>query len=120
MKLGPYLKEAGVTKKSMLTWKDSFRGKRFRKDKNGIRDVELWHLYITIATFVYPRLRKFRLINASHPMGETEVSWDIKLHKMERAFKLILEDDWLGSVEKERKIDEGLRLFTEWFLCLRL
>ena len=123
MKLGPYLKEIGVTRKSMFTWTDNFRGKQFWKDRNGIRDVELWSLHRTIAKFIYPRLRKYRSINQigeKHPMGETIESWDLKLGKMERAFRLILVDDWEYSATEEKMIDEGLQLFKDWFLHLWL
>jgi len=85
----------------------------FQRRTRGWDDSETWGLDTTIARFVAPRLKRFREIANGYPGELTEKKWDEMLAKMQLAFELIAAD----QIEDEDRpeIEEGLRLFAEWF-----
>lgn len=113
--------------------------KRTRKKwlkKNGlyVNPKETWSLDFTIAKFVLPRLKLFKKLNNAYPgTGDMDTfeKWNKALDKMINAFELIatgdmyygLMDDKKTSFadirelceQKQKEIEEGLKLFSEWF-----
>ena len=112
--------------------------KKQRKER-GFDDPDLWNLFVTIAEFILPRLIVFRKELSGYPgridydkkgklnkgrrdnkynkKGEQE--WYRVLGKMIYAFRQIAKDEVEGNLEKQRikekKVEEGLDLFREYF-----
>lgn len=119
-------KAAGIITPDKHFWKeplkDGERKERFaaQRKENGFDDRELWGLDYTIATFIYPRLMRFREMKASYPPNLTPDGWSEILLKMAEAFKLIIISDTkiIMSDEENKLIDEGLDLFREYYFHL--
>jgi len=83
-------------------------------DKDGFDDSETWSLFNTITSFILPRLKRFREIEAGYPMGMTQGKWNKIIDKMIIAFELIDKDECITDKQyKQQK--EGLRLFAKHF-----
>lgn len=98
-----------------------------------IKDKEIYNLDVTIAKFIYPRLKMFKKNKCGRPgcfMGhkkkmtddEKHKLWDITLDKMIYAFEYYSDRwDWEYDIsEKEankrwNKIEEGMNLFMKHF-----
>lgn len=89
---------------------------RRRKKRYGFSDDETWDLDYTITCFVLPRLKRFKKISASFPVGSSRGEWKKDLSLMIYAFKQIQKDN-LNDNNRE-KVESGLRLFGEKFLQL--
>ena len=75
--------------------------------------------YRTIATFIYPRLMRFREMIISYPPNLTLDGWSEILLKMAEAFKLIvISDSKILSEDENKAIDDGLDLFREYYFDL--
>lgn len=90
-----------------------------KNKKKKIKTKELWNLDITIAEFIYPRLKKFKKITVGFPVGCTEEEWDKYLDEMIKAFK-ILKTDGLHSEsydyeKSEEEVKRGLELFVKYY-----
>jgi len=86
----------------------------------GWDDSVTWDLDTEIATFILPRLKRFRELTQAIPFGETQKSWYQKLDMMIFAFDA-LANRWsyrIDLVENEPLIEEGRRLFHEFFYSL--
>ncbi len=104
---------------------EEFHNRRLRFLKDRIRNIEtydesdLWNLYKPLAKTIHNRLEAFRDSGIhSYPMGLGSDKWALILYKMSYAFWIIayLEDydkDYDQSI-----VDEGLSLFSEYFLHL--
>ena len=83
---------------------------------------EIVNLDQTIASFVLPRLIIIKKNHYSYPPSITNDEWNEKLQKMIDAFEEILVRDLpfdeRGRDFDDEKTEEGLKLFSEWFLCL--
>lgn len=89
------------------------------KKYNKFSNKELWNLDHTIATFILPRLIKFRETNQGHPgIFESQEQWNEVLDKMILAFKKILEEFDTVDITNEDGIEEGLELFAKYFRSL--
>jgi len=99
---------------------DPERYAKFEKqiEDNGFSNSELWNLDVSIAIFVYPRLRQFRDNLNGYPGSMTEKEWVEILDKMLYAFELIIDDCSTFDKEKQEQINEGLKLFGENLQCL--
>ena len=101
-----------------------FREIRFfyQKITRGFSGKDLWDLRTGIAEFILPRLIEFRDITASHPPTISMHEWGIILSEMVIAFELIKKHNGDNSVvipdNDYRKIERGLRLFSEYYLDL--
>lgn len=101
---------------------DSERAEIYRKQRmeRGFDDSETWSLDYTIAKFILPRLKRFKEVTNGYPGGLSEEEWDEILDKMIYAFDLKVnydsDFDWKDGDQK--KFDEGIKLFSEWFLHL--
>lgn len=101
--------------------KDDTRKKFYKRQrrKYGFDDTELWSFYTTIAKFILPRLKRFKKTNAGFPLQfSSRKEWNKILRKMIVAFEIIVKDDCSEFSENEKKVKEGLALFSEHFLGL--
>lgn len=93
--------------------------------KDGFSDAETWSLFLVMAEFILPRLKRFREINQAYPANMTSDEWDIILDKMIYSFEWTLEndamsEDYMNLSEEEKKENwekhkEGMGLFSEYF-----
>lgn len=103
-----------------LTEKNDKREKIFTKQRltRGFDDSETWSLRDTIAKFIVPRLKVFREVTNGYPGDLTEKKWATILTKIEKAFELVILDKMVWT-DKENKIyQEGMQLFSEYFMHL--
>lgn len=115
IKHSKYLKEIGVDPMEGVVKEDP----RYKIDKElGFAQFETWDLSYSLALEIYPRLCYFREHTLGYPPeADSKEEWDEILDKMVRAFKLILIDDRRDD-EKFKEVEEGLKLFAEWYLAL--
>ena len=89
--------------------------------ERGFDNSELWSLDYTIARFIHPRLVEFKKDLHGWPGGlESFEVWTEILDKMILAFSYLADDEeHFISMEHENmkndKIDEGLKLFAEYY-----
>lgn len=96
------------------------RWEEYRKQRleRGFDDSELWSLDSTIAEFVYPRLKAFYNEGdmLGYPARLTKNKWHDILKSMIKAFDIIVNKNIIDYTKEERKqVDNGLRLFAEYF-----
>lgn len=106
------------------------RYKKFQKfkEEHGFSPDECWSFYISICIFILPRLKHFREKIKEikvHPTTFDNVNeWLKVLDKMIYAFQWILDEDKIPYDNKKKSdkiykgIEEGLKLFSEYFQCL--
>jgi len=96
----------------------------WQRRTRGFSDDETWSLNYEIAKFTLPRLKLFKEFNFGYPSSITSEEWNIILDKI--IFSLEYEvarykgeeklpdnpDDFSAYFEK---VQEGFRLFGEWF-----
>ena len=87
---------------------------RKKYGKQRIKPRDLWNLDYTIAKFIYPRLKAFKEIINTHPSDMSFEEWKNTLDKMILAFELLCLDKWCDD-EEQNKINEGLKLFAEYY-----
>ena len=85
--------------------------------KRGFDDSETWSLYTTIASFIVPRLKRFKKVNNGYPANLTEEEWDTILDKMIFSFENC-DHDKLFEKEFYDKYEEGINLFAKYFMGL--
>lgn len=93
------------------------------KSCHGFEPCESWNLNITIAHFIYPRLKKFRQDANCFPIGTKNIDeWYDIIDKMLLAFALIIDQDnneeFTNSFYSDKQINEikeGLELFAKYF-----
>lgn len=109
----------------------------FRQRRNrGFDDSELWNFDYTIAKFMAPRMKVFienvrehggvpiRLTkeDGSDPRNEQAFAeWILILKKIQRAFQLMIDEENAEKIytqEQYDQMDEGLKLFGEWYKSL--
>jgi hypothetical protein len=117
-------------KKPYLVKKDDKRYEKFNKHlkQTGISPDETWSLYNVVSEFVLPRLKLFKEQKACYPHGMSSEEWDVILDKMIFAFEFVkMEDELLPEYEKLddagrkdywKRYEEGIKLFSEWFMAL--
>lgn len=88
-----------------------------QRKMNGFDDTETWSLFLSIANFIVPRLRRFIEVVPGCPEGLTFDQWQEILNKILRTFEIIAEDRFFTN-EEVKQLDEGLELFKEWFFAL--
>lgn len=90
--------------------------KRWKKQRleRGFDDTELWCFYKSIAKFILPRLKEFKILDRGDDLKEP-------LDKMIAAFSLVVENDdsYRNPLRKEYKIfKEGFDLFHKHYINL--
>jgi hypothetical protein len=88
-------------------------------EEKGFDDSDLWSLDVTIARFVYPRLKRFKEHCCSRPGNLTDKEWDDYLSQMVEAFEILSSEQVCTTTkEQDRKIRRGLKLFYKYFRAL--
>ena len=90
------------------------------RKKTGVSPDETWSLDVSLAHFMVPRLKAFREYANGYPAAHFKdmPAWLRAVRKMERAFRLIIQEGE-GKVLNERQSrqeEEGLDLFRK-YLC---
>jgi hypothetical protein len=115
-----------------LTREDDDRELKYSKQRKerGFDDSETWSLRDTIANFIVPRMIRYKELLVK---TECRSGWDgeedpngnildeiITLEKIIKAFELIKRNDgsFMLSPEEEREYEEGIELFSDFFLSL--
>lgn len=93
-----------------------------KREKDALKEKDLWNLNVTIARFIAPRLRAFKKINKDGipPEFTTMKEWHGSLDKIIAAFELIsLNEGCETDTDEEiQAIDEGLDLFRKYYAYL--
>jgi hypothetical protein len=96
----------------------------------GFDERETWCLFLYVAKFTLPRLKKYREISPGVPgcfsPSVTNEDWDAgrkKWHKilddMIYAMEISSDDDkWYGPDVNHKRVQRGCKLFGEWFQTL--
>lgn len=87
------------------------------KNYNEFDDNETWSLDQTIAKFILPRLKRYRDINFSPPLGLTDDEWNDILNRMIVSFGIAADDSRYSKMNKdELKIfEDGFEQFHKYF-----
>jgi len=93
----------------------NYKRNKEQLEERGFSDSELWNLDMSIAIFVYPRLKRLKKIKHGYPSNLTPKKWNKIIDKMLLAFEYIIDDCATIDKEKQLKIEEGLKLFGEYF-----
>jgi len=89
------------------------------KKETGISPDETWALDQTIAVFLVPRLKAFKKYTCGYPgCLKSKRQWLAILTKMQKAFELIALDKTVYSEKEQKRIEDGLNLFREYFRAL--
>lgn len=97
------------------------RNDQYKKQRieRGFDDSETWNLDATIASFILPRLKRFKVVNRGYPPSLTEEEWNNIIDKMIFSFEYILDDSIDDSPDSRSKkyeqYKEGIKLFAEYF-----
>lgn len=80
----------------------------------GWDDSETWSLDASLAKLILPRLRRFKEVTIGHPADIDADEWSRSIDKMIETFEFISSDDYYHStVEQDKMVREGLKLFAE-------
>ena len=95
------------------------RQKKWKKQRKvrGFDDTELYDLDVTMASFILPRLRRFKKVSITYPC-ETPEEWDAKLDLMISAFSHICDRSFDISGKRDAEVEKGLKVFAEYFRAL--
>jgi len=81
---------------------------------NGFSDTETWNFDYVIASFIIPRLKRFREINNGFPEQLGEKGWNKVLDAMIRGFELqVLDKDNCTDLDYEN-IEDAWKLLSEY------
>jgi len=92
------------------------RYKMYKKQlkTNGFSDTETWNFDYVIASFIIPRLKRFREINNGFPEQLGEKGWNKVLDAMIRGFELqVLDKDNCTDLDYEN-IEDAWKLLSEY------
>jgi hypothetical protein len=85
-------------------------------------ESEMWSLDGTITEFVYPRLIELKKVKHGYPSElKDEHEWNAIMDKMIRAFEIMHNDErYPNGYDKklQGEVDEGLKLFAQYFQSL--
>lgn len=92
------------------------------KKKHGFSPDEAWNLDVTIAKFIFPRLKCLKKQVDSYPKEVLSLNeWKLIIDKMIFAFKRIAKEKHIigrNSALDNKKIEEGLYLFRKYYFNL--
>ena len=92
-----------------------------QREERGFDDTELWDLFHHLAEYIAPRLKAFRDNEKFGYPGSLSSGeeWKEILSKMIFAFETIIEDNlWYMNEDINKKVNEGLDLFRQYYLGL--
>ena len=98
-----------------------------QKITKGYSYYDLLSLDCTIADFILPRLKAYKEQNMGHPSNLSEEEWGIILDKMiysfescssKEAFSYKFDYSSTEYLEHRKRVEEGLKLFGEYFEAL--
>jgi len=129
-----------MKKEFVLTQKSYFYRKLIRPIKHfyqkltqGFSDKDTWSLDYTICKLTLPRLKRFREICNDYYPGvpatlaeqfpnddKVHDEWINILDKIIYAMEKHIDDEylWIGNKDERKKIEEGFKLFHEYFFAL--
>ena len=122
MKVDP--KYAGVPNICFsLTKPDDHREKEFSEQRmaRGFDDSETWSLRDTIGNFIIPRLKRYEeIVKQSLNLENEEKDFGEAIPKMIKAFELVVRDEgiFMLTEDEQKEYDEGISLFSKFFLAL--
>jgi hypothetical protein len=92
----------------------------WQRRTRGWDDSETWDMDVTLSKLITPRLKRYIEIASdfSHPgCVENCDKWTEILNKMVLAFELCADENrsFLMSPEDEQVVEEGLKLFAEYY-----
>ena len=81
---------------------------------NGFSDTETWNFDYVIASFILPRLKRFREINNGFPEKLGEKGWNKVLDRMIMGFELqVLDKSNMSDLDYEN-IEDAWKLLSEY------
>lgn len=86
--------------------------------ERGWDDTETWALDYTIASFVYPRLIRYKKLNNGYPPDLTWETWNLYLDKMIKSMKYMIDGELVTDQDKFNEMEEGFNLFGKYFMSL--
>jgi len=100
--------------------KSIFRSIRFffQRMFRGFDDSETWNLDYTISKMILPKLKRFKKVSITVPVGLTEDEWNDHLDKMIFAFERSSSKSRYETTTGWEKHQEGLDLFAKYFSSL--
>ena len=87
---------------------------RYQKITRGFGDNELWDFDTTIATYMIPRLKRFKELQHGYPANLKEEEWNEILDQIIYSFELKLEDKCFEE-EYRKDYELGLVYFAKYF-----
>ena len=87
----------------------------------GFDDSETWSLDQTLATYIVPRMKRFRDVTISFPADHDSLEhWVETLDQIIEGFELIADDPTTfdRTPEQNAKIEQSLDLFRQYFFHL--
>lgn len=88
----------------------------WQRRTRGFDDSDLWNLDDTIAKFVATRLWAFKELKCSYPSNlKSYEEWQGILERIAFAFKLLQKDAFERNEFEQKCIDDGLKLFVEYY-----
>ena len=95
---------------------DKFGYSLEQKVKVHIDKWDTWSMDHTLAHIILPMLKQLKATNHGYPSELTEQEWDEIQDKMIWAFEQKIKDDMYdSSAEEHAKMEEGFRLFGEYY-----
>ena len=86
--------------------------------EHGIYMEDLWHIPSALAEWIIPRLGLFKKNIISYPPNLTPEEWEEIIDKILESHRIIAADDIGVELKREKELEEGLKLFSEYYLHL--
>lgn len=86
--------------------------------EHGIYMEDLWHIPGALAEWIIPRLELFKKNLISYPPDLTPEEWEEIIDKILESHRIIAADDIGVELKREKELEEGLKLFSEYYLHL--
>ena len=89
---------------------DDGKDEEYKKQRieRGFDDTETYSLFITIAEFTLPRLKRFKELSKSHPVDMSFEEWMIILDKITESLEIISKDDYFFHLKTRQNLKKAL------------
>jgi hypothetical protein len=88
----------------------------------GYADCDIWNLDYYLSGWMPAALKQLEQTKYGTPIGMTSRGWETRIRIMREGFEAVREMDDLSNRDRykplKHKMDKGLRMFAEHFLCL--